>query len=222
MKWKRKKITTTLPTSLQNNDEKSRPTILLKLCDHKNKQTNDSIDTVFDRATLTWAALIRDEIEVQMVSWVDLSSRWKIPMQLHPFYRSVSTSAFSQRLPFQCCSKQNARYPPCPPTPKNSPPRKKWWKTSKKSATFYFGTLWVPAAAAATSIKPQGWCVKRLAALALQSSLPSAFTAECLNARVNAQQQLSRFLLFVFVPHQRTKLHTHTHTNTLLLLLIQL
>jgi len=42
----------------------------VKLCDLK-KQTKISIEPVFDREFLTWAALIRYEIEVQKFSWVD-------------------------------------------------------------------------------------------------------------------------------------------------------
>jgi len=73
MKWK--KNTTTLPTSLQNKMMKNP----VKLCDHK-KQTKNSIEPVFDREFLTWAALIRYEIEVQKFSWVDFHLDEKIPM----------------------------------------------------------------------------------------------------------------------------------------------
>jgi hypothetical protein len=51
----------------------------VKLCDHK-KQTKNSIEPVFDREFLTWAALIRYEIEVQKFSWVDFHLDEKIPM----------------------------------------------------------------------------------------------------------------------------------------------
>jgi len=45
----------------------------------KNKQ-KISIEPVFDREFLTWAALIRYEIEVQKFSWVDFHLDEKSPM----------------------------------------------------------------------------------------------------------------------------------------------
>lgn len=51
----------------------------VKLCDLK-KQTKISIEPVFDWELLTWAALIRYEIEVQKFSWVDFHLDEKSPM----------------------------------------------------------------------------------------------------------------------------------------------
>jgi len=72
--YEMKKNTTTLPTSLQNNDEKSRQIMWPQ------KQTKISNEPVSDREFLTWAALIRYEIEVQKFSWVDFHLDEKSPM----------------------------------------------------------------------------------------------------------------------------------------------
>jgi len=116
----------------------------------------------------------------------------------------------------------NARYPHAHPVKKLARRAKCGEKLAKKAQLFTLELFGFPppaAVAAATSNQASrdDGSVRRLAALALQSSrcLP-AFATQRLNARVNAQ--LSRFLLFVFVPHQRTKLHTHTYKHIIIII----
>lgn len=73
MKWKKKLL---LPCPPASKTMMKNP---VKLCDLK-KQTKISIEPVFDREFLTWAALIRYEIEVQKFSWVDFHLDEKSPM----------------------------------------------------------------------------------------------------------------------------------------------
>jgi len=106
---------------------------------------------------------------------------------------------------------------PCPPRQKFSPPRKMWWKTSKKSATFYFGTFWVPAArrrrhvyqASRDDDQSEGW-----QPLALQSSrLPSVFTFASAWTQEWTHNYHDSFCLFLFPIKEPNYTHTHIQTH---------